>query len=121
MAGKLDIKLDPKYDDYDFPVKSPFEGVGQPGYLTEMQQAQIEQLRMMLEAEGFTKRLDSLTLVCWRRLAPWEDGTERSAADCISCSCDSSAPASLSWPTARRCEQAHRRGGREHILLTMVV
>lgn len=65
MAETTGIKLEPKYDDYDFPVKAPVEQNGHPGYLTETQQAQVEQLRLMLEAEGYTKRLDTLTLVCF--------------------------------------------------------
>jgi hypothetical protein len=58
-----EMKLDPKYDDYDFPLVAPVKANGHPGHLTEQQQAQVAQLRMMLEAEGFTKRLDTLTLV----------------------------------------------------------
>lgn len=90
MAETTGIKLDPKYDDYDFPVKAPVEQNGHPGYLNEMQQAQVEQLRLMLEAEGYTKRLDTLTLVCFlrrRRLLERADGgpepRQRMAADLI--------------------------------------
>lgn len=90
MAETTGIKLDPKYDDYDFPVKAPVEQNGHPGYLNEMQQAQVEQLRLMLEAEGYTKRLDTLTLVCFlrrRRLLERADGgpepRQRMAADWI--------------------------------------
>jgi hypothetical protein len=57
------IKLNPKYDDYDFPVVAPEKQNGHPGYLTEEQMAQVEQLRLMLESEGYTQRLDTLTLV----------------------------------------------------------
>ncbi|KAK0749922.1 Sec14 cytosolic factor [Schizothecium vesticola] len=67
MAEITGIKLDPKYDDYDFPVRAPVEQNGHPGYLNEMQQAQVDQLRLMLEAEGYTKRLDTLTLLRFLR------------------------------------------------------
>ncbi len=57
------IELDPKYDNYDYPIIAPVVQSGHPGHLTPQQQAQVHQLRMMLEAQGYTKRLDSLTLV----------------------------------------------------------
>jgi hypothetical protein len=60
------LELDPKYDDYDYPTTAPVPANGHPGYLTPIQQAQVAQLRMHLEAEGFTERLDTLTLVCPR-------------------------------------------------------
>jgi len=63
MATTEGLELDPKYDDYDFPLKAPVNQNGHAGYLTAQQQAQVHQLRLMLEAEGFTKRLDTLTLV----------------------------------------------------------
>lgn len=57
------MELDPKYDDYDFPTTSPEAQPGHPGHLKPEQQAQVHQLRLMLESEGYTKRLDTLTLV----------------------------------------------------------
>ena len=63
MAEGAGFELDPKYDDYDFPTKAPVAQSGHPGYLTSEQQAQVNQLRLMLETEGYTKRLDTLTLV----------------------------------------------------------
>lgn len=57
------LKLDPKYDDYDFPTTAPTAQSGHPGYLTPEQEAQVHQLRMLLESEGYTERLDTLTLV----------------------------------------------------------
>jgi hypothetical protein len=57
------MELDPKYDDYDFPTVAPVAQSGHPGHLTPEQQAQVHQLRMILEAEGYTKRLDTLTMV----------------------------------------------------------
>jgi len=63
MATDAGFEVDPKYDDYDFPTKAPVEQNGHSGFLTPAQQAQVHQFRLMLEAEGFTKRLDTLTLV----------------------------------------------------------
>lgn len=57
------LVLEPKYDDYDFPTTAPVAQNGHPGFLTEVQEAQVQQLRMHLESEGYTKRLDTLTLV----------------------------------------------------------
>lgn len=58
------MDLDPKYDNYDFPYEAAEPQDGHAGHLTEGQIAQVHQLRMMLEAEGITERLDTLTLVC---------------------------------------------------------
>ena len=57
------MDTDPKYDDYDFPTKAAEHKNGHAGYLTEQQIAQVHQLRMMLESEGYTERLDTLTMV----------------------------------------------------------
>lgn len=57
------MELDPKYDHYDFPTTSVETREGHPGHLTVAQGAQVHQFRMMLEAEGFKQRLDTLTLV----------------------------------------------------------
>lgn len=65
------MELDPKYDDYDFPTTAPVAQEGHPGHLTPQQQAQVSQLRLMLESEGYTKRLDTLTLV---RIWPLDSG-----------------------------------------------
>ncbi|KAK5661742.1 hypothetical protein OQA88_9843 [Cercophora sp. LCS_1] len=67
MASTEGIELDPKYDNYDFPVIAPVKANGHPGHLTAAQQAQVHQLRLMLEAEGYTKRLDTLTLLRFLR------------------------------------------------------
>lgn len=61
------MKLDPKYDHFDYPTSAPVAKPGHPGHTTEAQQAQVEQLRLMLEAEGHTKRLDTLTLLRFLR------------------------------------------------------
>lgn len=58
------MQLDPKYDDYDFPTAAPEAASGHPGHLSEQQQAQVAQLRLSLESEGYSQRLDTLTLVC---------------------------------------------------------
>jgi len=56
-------ELDPKYDQYDFPTVAPTPQKGHPGHTTPQEDAQVFQLRMMLEQEGYTERLDTLTLV----------------------------------------------------------
>ncbi|KEZ43136.1 hypothetical protein SAPIO_CDS5027 [Scedosporium apiospermum] len=61
------MELDPKYDDYDFPTTAPTPAPGHPGHLKPEEQAQVHQLRMLLEAEGYTKRLDTLTLLRFLR------------------------------------------------------
>lgn len=69
------MKLDPKYDDYDYPTTAPTKQSGHPGHLTPEQEAQVYQLRMKLEQQGYKERLDTLTLVLtqkanasWRKL-----------------------------------------------------
>lgn len=57
------MDLNPKYDGYDFPFQSATPQDGHPGHLTGQQIAAVQQLRMLLEAEGYTERLDTLTLV----------------------------------------------------------
>jgi hypothetical protein len=59
--------LDPNYDDYDFPTTSPELKSGHPGHTTEEQDAKVFQLRMMLEQEGYTQRLDTLTMLRFLR------------------------------------------------------
>ncbi|KAH6654707.1 Sec14 cytosolic factor [Truncatella angustata] len=66
MAAQT-MQLDPKYDDYDFPTTAPEAASGHPGHLSEQQQAQVVQLRLMLEQEGYTQRLDTLTLLRFLR------------------------------------------------------
>ncbi|KAJ9143228.1 Phosphatidylinositol-phosphatidylcholine transfer protein [Coniochaeta hoffmannii] len=61
------MELDPKYDDYDFPTTTAEVRPGFPGHLTAAQQAQVHQLRLMLEAEGYTQRLDTITLLRFLR------------------------------------------------------
>ncbi|KAL6246016.1 cytosolic factor, phosphatidylinositol/phosphatidylcholine transfer protein [Rhinocladiella similis] len=61
------MDLDPKYDDYDFPTTAPESQSGHPGHTTKEQDAQVHQLRAMLEQEGYTERLDTLTLLRFLR------------------------------------------------------
>jgi hypothetical protein len=63
MATTKKLDLDPKYDHYDYPTISPSDQSGHPGNTTSMQDAQVFQLRTMLEQAGYTQRLDTLTLV----------------------------------------------------------
>lgn len=67
-------ELDPKYDDFigQFPTVAPIsdpadEKKGYPGHVDEAQKAQLFQLRSMLEAEGYTQRLDTLTMLRFLR------------------------------------------------------
>jgi hypothetical protein len=64
VAERHEPKLDPTFDSYDYPVIAPAPQNGHPGYTTEIQEAQVTQLRMMLEQEGYKDNLDTLTLVC---------------------------------------------------------
>jgi hypothetical protein len=78
-ATNPEIKLDPKYDNYDYPTTAPTAQSGHPGHTTPEQDAQVYQLRMKLEQDGYTERLDTLTLVSsWTLLLPAD--TDRLAA-----------------------------------------
>lgn len=57
------MDINPKYDHYDFPYEAAQPQDGHAGHLTELQIATVHQFRMLLEAEGYTDRLDTLTLV----------------------------------------------------------
>ncbi|RCI13109.1 hypothetical protein L249_0134 [Ophiocordyceps polyrhachis-furcata BCC 54312] len=61
------MDLNDKYDDYDFPHTAAEKKDGHAGHLTQDQIAQVHQLRMMLESEGYTERLDTLTLLRFLR------------------------------------------------------
>jgi hypothetical protein len=61
------LKPDPNYDDYDFPTNAPEPQTGHPGWTTPEQDAQVFQLRSMLEQEGYKERLDTLTLLRFLR------------------------------------------------------
>ncbi|KAI6835543.1 putative phosphatidylinositol transporter [Hortaea werneckii] len=61
------MELDPKYDHYDFPTVSATKQSGHPGHTTKDQDAAVHQLRMTLEQEGYTKNLDTITLLRFLR------------------------------------------------------
>ncbi|KAF2738206.1 SEC14 cytosolic factor [Polyplosphaeria fusca] len=72
MAAKLpdkphDLQTDPKYDDYDFPTTAPTPQNGHPGWTTPEQDAQVFQLRSLLEQAGYTENLDTLTMLRFLR------------------------------------------------------
>lgn len=69
MAEKT-LKLNPKYDDYDFPTIPPDPLPGHPGNLTPEQENAVDDLRAALEKEGCTERLDTLTMVNNPRMPP---------------------------------------------------
>lgn len=57
------MTLDPKHDHYDYPTTAPTVQSGHPGHTTPQEDAQVFQLRSMLESEGYTERLDTHTMV----------------------------------------------------------
>lgn len=57
------MELDPHYDDYDYPTADSEACEGHIGNLTSAQQAKLQDLRSALVQEGYTSRLDTLTLV----------------------------------------------------------
>ncbi|KAF2743669.1 putative phosphatidylinositol transporter [Sporormia fimetaria CBS 119925] len=67
QAPAKELQLDPKYDHYDYPTTAPTPQNGHPGHTTPEQDAQVYQLRSMLESEGYTKDLDTLTLLRFLR------------------------------------------------------
>jgi hypothetical protein len=66
-AATNELKLDPKYDHYDYPTVAPTAQSGHPGHTTPEQDAQVFQLRTQLEQAGHTKNLDTLTLLRFLR------------------------------------------------------
>jgi hypothetical protein len=65
-ATAHELKLDPKYDvDLDYPTTAPEPQNGHPGHTTPEQDAQVFQLRSALEQAGYSKNMDTLTMV-WR-------------------------------------------------------
>lgn len=54
-------------DHYDFPIISPNNQSGHPGHTTKEQDAAVHQFRMLLEQAGYTKNLDTLTLLRFLR------------------------------------------------------
>lgn len=62
-----EMKLDPKYDHFDYPTTSPTVQSGHPGHTNAQQDAQVFQLRTQLEQDGCTERLDTLTMLRFLR------------------------------------------------------
>ncbi|CAG8972849.1 hypothetical protein HYALB_00001268 [Hymenoscyphus albidus] len=82
-AATPTLKLDQKYDDYDFPYISEKAQPGHAGYTTAEQDAQVAQLRMKLEGAGYTERLDTLTLLRFLRARKFDvDLSEKMFLDC---------------------------------------
>jgi len=94
-----ELQLDTKYDDYDYPTSAPTPQNGHPGYTTPEQDAQVFQLRSLLEAEGYTQNLDTLTLVRFLRDTGLLLGSTKLTVD----SCGFSARASSMSSSPRRC------------------
>ncbi len=97
------MDIDAKYDHYDFPYEAKEPQNGHAGHLDAGQIAQVHQLRMMLEAEGLTERLDTLTLVCIHVYDVLTTAI-RNLGLTIPFSCASYAPASLMSPSPSRCK-----------------
>lgn len=66
-TAEKSLPTDPKYDQYDYPTTAPEPQSGHPGHTTPEQDAKVHQLRTMLEQEGFTERLDTLTMLRFLR------------------------------------------------------
>ncbi|KAG6015717.1 hypothetical protein E4U54_003068 [Claviceps lovelessii] len=66
------METDPKYDNYDFPSKAAEAQDGYAGHLSADKVAQVNQLRSLLEAEGYKERLDTLTLLRFLRARKWD-------------------------------------------------
>ncbi|KAF2144462.1 uncharacterized protein K452DRAFT_245321 [Aplosporella prunicola CBS 121167] len=83
MSAEKELKLDPKYDDYDFPYISPTDLSGHPGHTTPEQDAQVVQLREALTKDGFTDRLDTLTMLRFLRARKFNiDNAKAMFVDC---------------------------------------
>lgn len=94
------MELNPKYDQYDYPIISPNKASGHPGHLDDKQMKAVQELRLKLESAGYTDRLDILTLVCTNPL--FQPPGERWLT--TDCSCDSCERASSMLLSPRRCE-----------------
>lgn len=66
-ATEHKLPLDPKYDQYTFPTTAPEAHTGHPGHTTPEQDAKVIQFRAELEKEGYTERLDTLSLLRFLR------------------------------------------------------
>ncbi|KAI9773427.1 MAG: cytosolic factor, phosphatidylinositol/phosphatidylcholine transfer protein [Geoglossum simile] len=56
-----------KYDDYDYPTTKDTPQSGHPGHTTPEQDAMVTELRTLLEQDGYTRRLDTHTLLRFLR------------------------------------------------------
>lgn len=63
MAEIRELTLDPKYDNYTYPITNPATGTGHPGHTTPEQDALVVRMREELVNEGHTERLDTINLV----------------------------------------------------------
>lgn len=99
-ASAPELKLDPKYDNYDYPTVAPVAQNGHPGHTTPEQDAQVFQLRTQLEQEGYTKNLDTLTLV-----GTYVQDCQGRERRLICSSCDSSVHANSMSTWRSRCER----------------
>lgn len=107
-TATADIQLDPKYDDYDYPIVAPVAQDGHPGHLTPEQAEKVKQLRTSLEGKGYTTRLDTLTLVCLSlKRSPWGLMVHRLTH--VSHSCGSCVPASSTSLPPRQCKKPQPR------------
>ncbi|KAF2758128.1 hypothetical protein EJ05DRAFT_500647 [Pseudovirgaria hyperparasitica] len=80
---KRPVPTDPKYDDYDYPIEAPEPKPGHPGFTTPEQDAQVAQLRMMLEAAGYTERLDTLSMLRFLRARKFDvEASKKMFIDC---------------------------------------
>ena len=110
-APAHELKLDPKYDHYDYPTVAPVAQNGHPGHTTPEQDAQVFQLRTQLEAEGYTKNLDTLTLVC---ICPWTYVHWLKGCRLNYSSCDSSVHVNSMSSCRSRCKHIRTyEGGRK--------
>lgn len=57
------MELDSQHDQYGYPTADPEACEGHIGHLTSAQQTKLQDLRSALVDEGYTTRLDTLTLV----------------------------------------------------------
>lgn len=57
------MEPDSQYDHYEYPATDPEAPEGHIGHLTSEQHARLQDLRSALVQDGYTSRLDTLTLV----------------------------------------------------------
>lgn len=96
----------PSQDHYDYPTEDPEACEGHIGHLTSAQQAKLQDLRSALAQEGYTSRLDTLTLVrCPIHSVEYCDIEAKIKIVLrISDSFDSCEPEVSIWTRPRKCE-----------------